>query len=204
MLHHSMTGMSVKKVPGREMTSPVNWALLGLVIERPSYGLELYHRFQRVYGDVLPISSESHIYAALNALEGRGLITTIPGLGGEVARQPKPHYQATQSGVQSYVEWLVKQVDIERRRQELWVRQLAIFAHNPSAALHVLSRFQHQYLKEAGQVGRRPALAATGAREELIDGLVAEHQRISQGAMLTWLRHAHDTFEARAASAARK
>ena len=31
------------------MQSPVNWALLGLVIERPSYAYELAQRFERTY-----------------------------------------------------------------------------------------------------------------------------------------------------------
>lgn len=197
-----MTAASANTATGRAMTSPVYWALLGLVIARPSYGNELYQRFQRVYADVLPISSHSHIYSALDALQGRGFIAEIPGVD-VLARQPKPHYQATQSGVESYVEWLVQQVDAERRRQELWVRQLAVFAHNPSAALDVLGRFEHQYLQGAGQVGRPPAEAARGSRDELIDALVAEQQRIAAGGMLTWLRHAHTTFEARAQSVAR-
>ncbi len=192
-----MSAASANTATGRAMTSPVYWALLGLVIARPSYGNELYQRFQRVYADVLPISSHSHIYSALDALLGRGFIAEIPGVEA-LARQPKPNYQATQSGVESYVEWLVQQVDAERRRQELWVRQLAVFAHNPSAALDVLGRFEHQYLKGAGQVGRPPAEAVRGSRDELIDALVAEQQRIAAGGMLTWLRHAHTTFEARA------
>jgi DNA-binding PadR family transcriptional regulator len=192
-----MVGRPEKQAPRRAMTSPVYWAVLGLVIERPSYGLELYHRFQRLYGDVLPISGESHVYSALNGLETRGLIATIPGIG--EGRQPKPHYQATQSGVNSYVEWLAEQVDVERRRQELWVRQLAILADNPRAALHVLGCFERQYLKGAGKIGQRPAGAAVGARSELIEELVTDQQRRVGGAMLSWLRHAHDIFEARTA-----
>lgn len=202
MLHHSMAAASANTATGREMTSPVYWALLGLVIARPSYGNELYQRFQRVYGGVLPISSQSHIYGGLNVLQGRGLITPVVGVDAP-ARQPKPNYQATQSGIESYVEWLVQQVDAERRRQELWVRQLAVFANNPRAALDVLGRFQHQYLKGAGQIGCEPAEGATGSRDVLIDELLTKQQRIAAGGMLELLREAQDTFEARAKSAAR-
>lgn len=35
------------------MRSPLNWALLGLVIQRPSYGYELVQRFERIYEDAL-------------------------------------------------------------------------------------------------------------------------------------------------------
>jgi DNA-binding PadR family transcriptional regulator len=178
----------------RAMTSSVSWALLGLVISRSSYGWELAHRFERTYGDVLPVSSESHVYSALNTLEARGLIEIVPGT--EIGRQPKPHYRATPLGISSYEDWLVEQVDAERRRQELWVRQLAVFAHDPVAALHVIDRFERQYLKRAGQVGGRRDGAASDPRLDLIDGLVAEQHRIAVGGMLSWLRSARDRFEA--------
>ncbi len=106
-------------------------------------------------------------------------------------------------GVHSYEEWLVKQVDIERRRQELWVRQLAVFAHDPEAALRVLGRIERQYLKGAGQVGERPAGAVAGTRNEMIDELVADQQRIAAGGMLSFLRGALARFEARAGGVAR-
>lgn len=183
------------------MSSPVNWTILGLVIERPSYGLELANRFQRVYADVLPVSGDSHVYAALNTLEAREMIETIPGIG--VGRQPKPHYQATLLGIRSYEDWLVEEIDAQRRRQELWVRQLAIFAHDPGAALHVLGRYERQYLKDAGQAGRLPQAPTVDSRGELIDALVAEQQRIGVGGMLSWLRYAHARFEALAGSVTR-
>lgn len=196
-----MSEAAAKRAPGRAMTSPVNWALLGLVIERPSYGNELYQRFQRVYAGVLPLSGESHVYAALNALEGRGLIAEIPG--SRSGRQPRPRYQATQSGVEDYIAWLVAEVDAERRRQELWVRQLATFANNPSTALDVLGRFESRYLAGAGRVGESPKRPGVGAREELIERLVGEHQRHAEGARIKWLGSARDAFEAHAAGAGR-
>lgn len=197
----SMAATSVKKTPGRIMTSPVYWALLGLVIERPSYGWELYNRFQRVYTDALHLSGESHVYAGLDALEQRELIETIPGIG--VGRQPKPHYKATPHGVRSHEDWLVEQIDAQSRRQELWVRQLAIFAHDPDAALRVLGRYERQYLTEAGHTGRPPEGSATGSSSGLIDTLVAEQQRIEVGGMLSWLGYAKARFEALAGNVAR-
>lgn len=189
-----MGATAARKKAGKAMTSSVNWALLGLVIERPSYGLELANRFERVYADVLPVSSESHVYSALDALKTRGLIEMVPGT--EIGRQPKLHYQATQLGVRSYEDWLVGQIDAERRRQELWVRQLGIFVRDPDAALHVIGRFERRYLKGAGQTGRSPDGSASDPRAELIDGLVAERQRTAEGGMLSWFRYAHDSFEA--------
>lgn len=189
-----MRASTAKTRGARGMTSSVNWALLGLVISRSSYGLELARRFERTYGEVLPLSGDSHVYLALDRLEARGLIEVVPGT--EAGRQPKPHYRATPSGVRGYEDWLVEQVDVERRRQELWVRQLAVFAHDPEAALHVIERFEHRYLARAGQAGRSPDATLIDPHAELIEGLVAEQQRIAVGGMLSWLRRTHARFEA--------
>jgi DNA-binding PadR family transcriptional regulator len=190
-----MAATRANRTPVQAMRSIVYWVLLGLVIERSSYGLELYHRFQRMYGDVLSVRSESHVYGALDSLEKRELIETIPGTG--VARQPKPHYKATQHGVCSYEDWLVAQVADERRRQELWVRQLGIFAHDPDAALHLVGRFEEQHLKSATQVVQLPGVPSD-SRAELIVDLVSERQRLADGGMLSWLHYAEDRIEARA------
>jgi DNA-binding PadR family transcriptional regulator len=176
----------------RAMTSPVNWGLLGLVISRPSYGLELAHRYERTYGEVWPMSSDSHVYPVLDALEGRGLIETIPGVG--AGRQPKPHYRATALGVRSYEDWLVQQVDAEARRQELWVRQLGVFANDPNVALAVLDRFEEAYLRRAGKIGGTDHDQA-GTASALVDALVAERQRIAVGGTLSWLRSAREGFQ---------
>lgn len=182
-----------RKKPAKTMTSSVNWALLGLVIERRSYGLELYNRFQRVYGDVLPVSSESHVYSALDRLKDRGLIESVPRT--EVGRQPKLHYQATALGIRGYEDWLVAEINAERRRQELWVRQLGIFARDPAAGMRVIGRFEREYLKGAGHTGPPPHDRASDPRTELIDSLVAERQRLVEGGMVTWFQRARDGFE---------
>ena len=86
------------------MRSPVNWALLGLLIERTGYGYDLFQRFERTYGGALELSCPAQIYKALTALEGRGLIERLPADEAAPAelRQPKPHYGATAAGVRGY------------------------------------------------------------------------------------------------------
>src|SRR5580704_2766418 len=78
------------------MRSPVNWALLGLIIERPSYAYDLAQRFERRYGQALPLSNVGHIYTALGVLGDRGLVEEIPGT--RQGRQPRPRYRATEQG----------------------------------------------------------------------------------------------------------
>jgi len=176
----------------KTMTSLVNWVLLGLVIARPSNTLELAHRFQRVYKDLLPIGSNSHIYGALDALKSRGMVEIVPGT--EIGRQPRLHYQATPFGVRSFEDWVVAQVDDELRRQELWVRQLEIFAGDPAAALRMVDRIERRFMQGAGQIG--PPDGSAASRAELIDELVAEWRRLAADRTLPWFRFTRERFEA--------
>jgi DNA-binding PadR family transcriptional regulator len=53
-------------------------------------------RFEEAYGDVLVLSSESHVYTALNELSRRGLIeelTDAPAARTGTNRQPKVRYR---------------------------------------------------------------------------------------------------------------
>lgn len=171
------------------MQSPVNWALLGLVIERPSYAYELARRFERTYGEVLSLSSVSHVYTALTALKGRGLVEEVPGT--RVGAQPKPRYQPTATGLEQYVHWLVGQVGEDRRRQQLFVLQLATFTRHPQAALEILARYEQACLAEAR------ATPVTAGSQECADGaprlaarLANEERRLSLGAKLQWVQYA--------------
>ncbi len=76
-----MGARSVRQPTQPPMHSAVNWALLGLVIERPSYAYELARRFERAYEGALSISSVSHVYTALAALRARSLVEESPGPG---------------------------------------------------------------------------------------------------------------------------
>ncbi len=57
--------------------STVNWAVLALVIEQPSYGYELGQRFERHFAGVLE-PQISQIYAALSSLERAALVEPLP------------------------------------------------------------------------------------------------------------------------------
>jgi DNA-binding PadR family transcriptional regulator len=186
------------------MTSAVNWALLGLIIERPSYAYELGQRFERVYGDTLVLSSTSHVYTALGALKDRSLIEEIPGSGTE--RQPKPHYRATGTGSEEYRAWLVGQVSEDRRRQRLFAIQLAGLARDPEAALEVISRCEHACLEEAGRIpipmrngnrnGDQNQNGAADHGSELAGWLPSKENRLVVAAKLEWLQYVREEFEA--------
>jgi DNA-binding PadR family transcriptional regulator len=180
-----------------EMRSPVNWALLGLMIERPSYGYELVQRFERTYGELLTLSSASQIYNALDALVRRGLIEEVvtSAAQGSAVRQPKLHYRATDDGVRRYQDRLIAQVSEDRRRTHLFARELA--ALDPQAALAVIDRYEQLCLESAVKTpphsaeGKAPEAAANMANR-----LASEDERLAMEAKLPWIEYARREFKA--------
>jgi DNA-binding PadR family transcriptional regulator len=177
------------------MRSPVNWALLGLVIQRPSYGYELIQRFERTFADGLELSSPSQIYTALDTLARRGLIEEVSAPPErDIVRQPKPHYQATSAGIESYSGWLFAQLDDERRRCRLLAQQLVLL--DSKGALEVLGRCEQACLKEASGLsaaGTQRACESSAAPEgpaALVQRLISEEDRLRVGARLAWIEYA--------------
>ncbi len=171
------------------LRSPVGWALLGLVIQRPSYGYELLQRFERTFGDALELSSPSQVYNALDALSKRELIEEVDLRELEVVRQPKPHYRATAAGVRSYREWLTAQVHEERRRARLFARQLVVL--DAEEALAVIDRYEQACLAEAAAA---PLLTSEEHQIEGVGGLAGrllhEEDRLAIGAKLSFVEYA--------------
>jgi DNA-binding PadR family transcriptional regulator len=170
------------------MHSPVNWALLGLVIERPSYAYELAHRFERTYEGALSLSSVSHVYTALTTLKSRALIEEIPGT--RTGRQPKPRYRATVMGLEEYRGWLLGQLSEDRRRQRLFVLQLAALTRNPQAALEIVADYERACLAEAGKAPMADGRAGSDGDGALVARLISEEHRLALGAKLAWAQYA--------------
>jgi DNA-binding PadR family transcriptional regulator len=174
------------------MQSPLAWALLGLVIEQPSYGYELAQRFRRVYGEALGLSYRTNIYRPLEILHKHALIEEAPA-GGEEApapnRLPKPHYRATEQGVHAYEQWLLVQLEEERHRQRLFARQLAML--EPQMALEVIDRYEEECLADTDD-----AAPAESEREGVAARLADEEEHLAVEARLSWIRYARHELAA--------
>lgn len=188
------------------MRSPVNWTVLGLVIERQSYGWELWKRFERLYGDVLAVGSESNIYAALNKLRENGFIEEVEGSRSVVpdaTRQPKPHYRATPEGLEAYEAWVIAQAREHSRRSLQFARQLGAFAQQPQTALAILARYEQACLDD--KEARIPTSSEFPARvvPGLADRLASSYGRSIKTATLGWIAYARQEFEALAKGSSR-
>src|SRR6185437_11437269 len=177
------------------MRSLVNWALLGLIIDRPSYAYELAQRFERTYEGALTLSSVSHVYVALGKLSERGLVEEVPGT--RSGRQPKPHYRATDIGLDAFRDWLVEQLSEDRQRQKLFVLQLAALAWSPEMALDVIDRVEAECLQEAARtpLGSGPG-ETVESRSHMVTRLIGEESRLAVGAKLAWVQYAREELRA--------
>lgn len=185
-----MSSRAAEGIDATPMRSSVHWALLGLIIEQPSYGYELSQRFERAYEGVLHISSPSYIYAALQVLHRRSLIEEVPGKGG--ARQPKPSYRATQEGMRAYQEQLISEVGEDHRRSRLFARKLAVFARTPDTALEVIARYRSACVEQAMRSPPSPTdeQAPLDTASGLSLRLEIEQARLATDAKLRWLDYA--------------
>ncbi len=178
------------------MRSPINWALLGLLIQRPSYGYGLVQRFERTYGDTLELSSRSQIYTALDSLARRGLIEHAQDARVEdPVRQPKLHYRATQDGICAYERWLIEQVSDDERRSRLIAQHFAALA--PEHALRVLERCAEVCLEAAGRLPTDDEEELAG-HPALAERLAGEEERLHAGATLSWIEYARSELRAAA------
>ena len=169
------------------MHSPVNWALLGLVIERPSYAYELARRFERTYEGALSISSVSHIYTALATLRERGLVEEIPDA--LPATRSRRRYQPTAQGVAEHAQWLIGQVGEERRRQRVLIVQLGALASTPEGALHALDAYEQACTLEMA-CAPPPGEDEGPGTTRLVSRLISEETRLTLAARLRWAQYA--------------
>jgi DNA-binding PadR family transcriptional regulator len=175
------------------MRSPFAWALLGLVIERPSYGWELAHRFRRIYGETLTLSKPQHIYRSIETLKTHALLEEVSEeqeASQMHTRHPRPRYRATPEGVGAFEEWLLAQATAAGQHQRTLVQHLTLL--DPSPGLEVIERYKQACLAESAELERGALTAgvATSA-DELAARLADEHDRLAFEARLSWIEYAH-------------
>jgi DNA-binding PadR family transcriptional regulator len=192
------------------MRSAVNWAVLGLVIERPSYGYELFQRLERRYTGVLdpPISQ---IYAALNALERADLIEPLPAEEVDAPgdpqslrrRQPKVHYRATAGGARAFRAWVAEGMRDDPQHGEL-MRRIAGAAAAPGvdrvgAMRELVDTYERGCVEEASRLPLPPARSAVtpaAAGGELVERLVLAARRGLLDAHFAWIDYARKEIDA--------
>lgn len=168
------------------MRSAVNAAVLSLVIEKPSYGLEIGRRFEDRY-DGLLAPPRQHIYRALRRLEADGLVEpiTLDGEGGPA----REGVRATAQGARVYRAWLREPLPLTGDvLSQLKIRFASTRAQDVETARYLVDCYERAVLALAQ--GR--AVSSNGLIERALD----EERRVSVDAKLRWVAWVRDELRA--------
>jgi DNA-binding PadR family transcriptional regulator len=167
-----------------ELRPSARLAVLGLVLERPSYGYELVARFDRTFAaqpcgwSVTPQA----IYDALLKLEKAELIEPIPlraRAGGRSQAASRHEVRVTPAGARAMREWLARPMGSDPSREELLIR-LHFGDASDDAMRELLRLHAGACLEELERIGG--AQACTRAER-----LVKEDRRLAVQARLAWI-----------------
>jgi len=169
----------------------VQTAVLALVIEKPSYGYEVWQRFEQRFGGVLDVGS-SRIYQVVNGLLEEGLIEEVPGEPERSRRQPRPRYRATKHGARAHREWLAEELRGDPQQLELRHRLLAVSGDDASVLLEVVDRYERGCLEEMAALRTEGAGDAIAMRDRLLE----EERRLLLEARMKWILFARHELQA--------
>ncbi|MEX1142650.1 MAG: PadR family transcriptional regulator [Thermoleophilaceae bacterium] len=174
-------------------------AVLALVIERPSYGYELGHRFDERFGELYPIS-QSRIYQLLDRLRTLGLAEEIPDDSERASlRQPRPHYRATAAGARRHRQWIAAAIQADPRREELLRRLLATSAHDARTMLQIVDSYERACLDDMAHRSTRSVHRSDdepSERKRLRDVLISEERRLAHEGRLKFIAFARRHIQA--------
>lgn len=170
---------------GAKLRPSAKLAVLGLVLQRPSWGYELVARFDRAFAEqpwpwrVTPQA----IYGALNDLEAAELIERMEPAGeprtASAQRNARQHYRGTSGGARAMREWLASPMLSNPSREELLIR--LHFGDADEGSLRQMLRLHAaECLEELERIGAIPAVTRP-------ERLVKEDRRLAVQARLSWI-----------------
>jgi DNA-binding PadR family transcriptional regulator len=173
------------------MRSPIHWAVLGLLIERPAHGYDVFQRFDDAYAGAIELSTHSQINGAVKALEQRSLIKRLPAEESSPGAQPRRRisYRATADGLRAYEHWLMAWSPRTADAPGVFARQLAGLP--TVTALAVIEHYEQACLSEiSGTRLLRADGNASGDAQALQARLIAEEKHLALTAKIQWARYA--------------
>ncbi len=144
------------------MALSLKYVVLGMVVERPAYGYELYNRVETL----LPFYNytASAVYPALDRLEGAGLIEPAGAKErrGGVRGNPRVMYSATPAGVTRLETWMYAPTAPEKSRDVLLAKLAIARAQDVPRLLEMARNQEAQVRRQLGGLQEAPRAAWTG------------------------------------------
>jgi DNA-binding PadR family transcriptional regulator len=181
-------------VEGKAM--PLHHAVMGLLVERPSYGYELKASFERAIGPQWGELNIGHLYQVLERLVRDGLVTR------EVVAQPdrpdKNVYELTARGRRELDDWIATPVRTAGYRDEFFLKLLVASRLGVEGLRQAAGTQREAYLVEL----RSLAELQLPHRDEPLVALLIEAALLHTRASLQIVERAADDAERIASAAA--
>lgn len=125
--------------PRNAMPMHLEFALLGLIRQKPQYGYDLLQNWDETLGIIWHVKP-ANLYAALNKLERQGLLTSarVPG----EASPARKVYSLTPAGEEAFLIWMRTPVASPRAFRQEWFARLYFFSQVPNALVRELYESQ--------------------------------------------------------------
>ena len=163
----------------------VRHALLALLSEGPTYGLQLRQEFEARTGEVWPLNV-GQVYTTLQRLERDGLVVSDGAAEG-----PQKGYRLTDDGSRELLDWLqTPPPDAQPPRDELLIKVL-VAVQVPGVDVDEVIQVHRRHLVERMQ--RYTAVKARAADDDVALALVVDAELFRIEAAVRWL----DTAETR-------
>lgn len=173
----------------RRASSLRSVAMMSLLVEQPTYVLDLARRYEERFGDVIPINSTSAFYRTVDSLVKGGMLEPVAAEPSEPRRQV---YRATADGARTYMDALTRGLSHDPARLSVVTRMLSAAATGGGASnvLAVLDSFLNECLAQATSLEATPPPSSVGNDPEDLQAVVAEllqeQHRLSIGVQVQW------------------
>jgi DNA-binding PadR family transcriptional regulator len=128
--------------------SPLKGAVLGLLMQGPSYGYQLANRLERQLGPTWTIVRPS-LYRMLRALHEEGLISSEPSNETNSARIV---YRATAAAEPAFATWMASSPPLEQARLQLQARMVVAQLQDLPRLLDALNSYERALFSKRAEV----------------------------------------------------
>jgi DNA-binding PadR family transcriptional regulator len=167
------------------------WLVLGLIIQQPSHGYEIYQRFER-FGAFLPLSRSS-LYAVLERLREARIIEEIDlERVGQTSRKRdfRRSYRATAVGASAYRRWVSERFSEDPAWTEVMGQVACASMLGLDDLARVIDRFEGDSIREMKALPTSDTEHAPLDSESIVEMLVLDKRRREMRARIDWAVHA--------------
>jgi DNA-binding PadR family transcriptional regulator len=181
---------------GADAGSLAGWLVLGLVIQQPSHGYEIYQRSER-FGAILSLSRSS-VYAVLDRLREMRMIEEIdlePVGPGSRKRESRRSCRATALGASSYRRWVAERIAEDPHWTQVMGQVACASLLGLNDLARVVDRFESDSLRDMKALPPSDLEQAPLGAESLVETLILDKRRREMRARIDWAVHARHVIE---------